>query len=200
MLSVFEEFCNVVAGVNMRASNDKMIAPYEATQIIDYGFVLLLKLIDLMERLDLPHERREIEQISLVIAPRTISYKDSINYLEPVFNAIARLANPMQDKQALLALSDLTAEIVEHCSLQLKKDQDSSEEASLGPVTHQPWHRCDPQSRPGHDETGFRRISDLSVAGGNRFFRRGHARDGYARLPAACVQGNGVLFQPEYVG
>jgi len=40
----------------------------EATEISDYGFVLLLKLVDLMERLDMPHKRREIEQISLVIA------------------------------------------------------------------------------------------------------------------------------------
>ena len=41
-----------------------------------------------MERLDLPHRRREIEQISLVIARWPMSYKGNINYLEPVVNAI----------------------------------------------------------------------------------------------------------------
>ena len=136
LLDRFEEFFNVVAGVNMRASDDKMIAPDEATEISDYGFVLLLKLIDLMERLDLPHKRREIEQISLVIARWTISYNGTINYLEPVVNAIAQLANLMQEKQALLALSDLIADIVEHCSLELKKDQDSSEESRPWRLLH----------------------------------------------------------------
>jgi hypothetical protein len=49
---------NSVASVNMRANEDKMIEPSEATEISNYGFVLLLKLVDLMERLDLPHKRR----------------------------------------------------------------------------------------------------------------------------------------------
>ncbi len=128
LLGKFEEFFNVVASVNMRASEDKMIEPAEATEIGDYGFVLLLKLIDLMERLDLPHKRKEIEQISLVFARWLMSYGGTINHLEPVVNAIAQLANLMQEKKALLALSDLIADVVDHCSLELKKDQDDSEE------------------------------------------------------------------------
>ncbi len=128
LLSRFDEFFNVVASVNMRANEDKLIEAGEATEISDYGFVLLLKLIDLMERLDLPHKRREIEQISLVFARWTISYDGTINHLQPVVNAIAQLANLMQKKEALLALSDLIADIVEHCSLELKKDQGDDEE------------------------------------------------------------------------
>jgi hypothetical protein len=133
LLGKFEEFFNIVASVNMRADEDKMIEPSEATEISDYGFVLLLKLVDLMERLDLPHKRREIEQISLVITRWTISYNGTINYLEPVVNAIAQLANLMHEKEALLALADLIADIVDHCSLELKKDQVDSEEL-------RPWH------------------------------------------------------------
>lgn len=128
LLDKFEEFFNIVASVNLRASEDKFIEATEATEISDYGFVLLLKLIDLMERLDLPHRRKEIEQISLVFARWTISYNGTINYLEPVVNAIAQLANLMQEREALLALSDLIAEIVDHCSLELKKDQADDEE------------------------------------------------------------------------
>ncbi|MCP4878467.1 MAG: hypothetical protein GY896_23690 [Gammaproteobacteria bacterium] len=128
LLDKFEEFFNVVASVNLRTSENRKIEPGEATEISDYGFVLLLKLVDLMERLDLPHKRKEIEQISLVVARWTISYNGTINYLEPVVNAIAQLANLMQEKRALLALSDLIADIVEHCSLDLKKDQQDAEE------------------------------------------------------------------------
>ncbi len=128
LLARFEEFFNVVASVNMRANEDKLIEANEATEISDYGFVLLLKLIDLMERLDLPHKRKEIEQISLVFVRWTISYHGTVNHLEPVVNAIAQLANLMYEKEALLALSDLIADIVEHCSLELKKDQSGDEE------------------------------------------------------------------------
>ncbi|MDH3534199.1 MAG: hypothetical protein OER87_00440, partial [Gammaproteobacteria bacterium] len=123
LLAKFEEFFNIVASVNLRANEDRIIDAAEATEISDYGFVLLLKLVDLMERLDLPHKRKEIEQISLVFARWTISYDGTINYLEPVVNAIAQLANLMQEKEALLALSDLIAEIVDHCSAELKQDQ-----------------------------------------------------------------------------
>ncbi len=128
LLDKFVEFFNIVASINLRANEDRIIEASEATEISDYGFVLLLKLIDLMERLDLPHKRKEIEQISLVVARWTISYDGTINYLEPVVNAIAQLANLMQEKEALLALSDLIADIVDHCSLELKKDQQDSEE------------------------------------------------------------------------
>jgi hypothetical protein len=123
LLDKFEEYFNIVASVNLRSSEDKIIDATEATEISDYGFVLLLKLIDLMERLDLPHKRKEIEQISLVFARWTISYNGTINYLEPVVNAIAQLANLMKEREALLALSELIADIVDHCSLELKKDQ-----------------------------------------------------------------------------
>jgi len=129
LLDKFEEYFNVVASVNLRSNDDRLIDAIEATEISDYGFVLLLKLIDLMERLDLPHRRKEIEQISLVFARWTISCNGTINYLEPVVNAIAQLTNLMQEREALLALSELIADIVDHCSLELKKDQfDDNEE------------------------------------------------------------------------
>ena len=102
LLDKFVEFFNIVASINLRANEDRIIEASEATEISDYGFVLLLKLIDLMERLDLPHKRKEVEQISLVVARWTISYNGTINYLEPVVNAIAQLANLMQEKEALL--------------------------------------------------------------------------------------------------
>lgn len=136
LLDKFDEFFNIVASVNLRASEDRKIEAVEATEISDYGFVLLLKLIDLMERLDLPHKRKEIEQISLVLARWTISYNGTINYLEPVVNAIAQLANLMQEKEALLALSELIADIVDRCSLELKKDQLDIEESRPWRLLH----------------------------------------------------------------
>ncbi len=128
LMKQFDEFFNIVASINLRANDNKIIEPQEATEIGNHGFILLLKLIDLMERLDLPHRRKEIEQTSLVFARWMMSYGGTINFLEPVVNAIAQLANLMQDKASLLSLSELIAEVVDHCSLDLKKDLDDSEE------------------------------------------------------------------------
>ena len=136
LIDRFEEFFNVVASINLRASDDKRIEPDEATGIGDHGFILLLKLIDLMERLDLPHRRKEIEQISLIFARWTMSYGGTINFLEPVVNAIAQLANLMQEKQSLLALSEVIAEVVEHCSPELKLDEDDTEESRPWRLLH----------------------------------------------------------------
>lgn len=136
LLDKFEEYFNIVASVNLRSSEDRLISEIEATEISDYGSVLLLKLIDMMERLDLTHKRKEVEQISLVFARWTISYNGTINYLEPVVNAIAQLANLMQEREALLVLSDLIAEIVDHCSLELKKDQHDEEDSRPWRLLH----------------------------------------------------------------
>ena len=120
LISRFNEFFNIVASVNLRADENRRIEADEATKISDHGFVLLLKLIDLMEKLDLPHRRRELEQISLIFARWTVSFHGRINYLEPVVNAIAQLAKLLQDKQALMTLSNLIADIVYHCPAELK--------------------------------------------------------------------------------
>ncbi len=132
LINKLNEFFNIVASVNLRASENRFIEAAEATEISDYGFVLLLKLVDLMDRLELPHRRKEIEQISLVFARWTISYNGTINYLGPVVNAIAQLAKLMQKKEELLTLSELIAGIVDHCSPNLKKAQGDSEE-------NEPW-------------------------------------------------------------
>ena len=127
LLGKFEEYFRIVASVNLRAEENRFIEPGEATEISDYGFVMLLQLVDLMEKLDLPHKRREIEQVSLVLARWTVSYHGTINYLEPIVNAIAQLANFLQDQNELLALSELIDEIVNHCAEDLKQDTDDNE-------------------------------------------------------------------------
>lgn len=124
LIQAFEQFFDVVASINMQAKDNQIISAKEATDIGDHGFILLLKLIDLMERLDLPHKRKEIEQISLVFARWIFRYDGKINHLEPVVNAFAQLASLMQDKTSLTALSDLMGRVVDGCSLEIKQDLD----------------------------------------------------------------------------
>ena len=126
LMEDFGHFFNVVASINIKSKEEQIIAKQEATDIGEHGFILLFKLIDLMERLDLPHKRKEVEQISLIFARWIVLYNGKINHPEPVVNAFAQLSNLLQDKASLITLSDLMSKVVEACSLEIKQDKDES--------------------------------------------------------------------------
>ncbi len=128
LIQGFDQFFNVITSINMQARDNQVINKNEATDIGDHGLVLLLKLVDLMERLDLPHKRREIEQISLIFARWILRYGGKVNHLEPLVNAFAQLANMMQDNQSLRRLSELMGQVVDACSEEIKQDLDKSDE------------------------------------------------------------------------
>ena len=62
LMQSLDAFFDTIVTINMQASESHFICPDEATQIGDEGFIILLKLINLMEKLDLPHKGAEIEQ------------------------------------------------------------------------------------------------------------------------------------------
>ena len=80
-------------------------------------------------RLDLPDEHLEIEQLSLAIVHWAIRHGATLNDPQPVVNAIARLAGPMRDRDALLAVSELLADIVEHCAPELKLGREGEDDS-----------------------------------------------------------------------
>ena len=53
LMQALEQFFDVTETVNQQAADDHIISNVEATEIGDHGFILLLKLVDLMEKLDL---------------------------------------------------------------------------------------------------------------------------------------------------
>ena len=128
LIQAFDQFFDVVASINIQARDNQVINKDEATEIGDHGLVLLLKLVDLMERLDLPHKRREIEQISLIFARWILRYGGRVNHLGLLVNAFAQLANMMQDNRSLKYLSEFMGQVVEACSEEIRQDLDKSDE------------------------------------------------------------------------
>ena len=126
LIQSFNQFFDVVASINIQARDNQVINKNEATDIGDHGLVLLLKLVDLMERLDLPHKRREIEQISLIFARWILRYGGRVNHLESLVNAFAQSANMMQDNRSLKHLSELMGQVAHACSEEIKQDLDKS--------------------------------------------------------------------------
>jgi hypothetical protein len=131
-LEAINQLLDVVSTVDQQARDDKLITTAEATVIGEHGFVLLLKLIDLMEKLDLPHKRQEIEQISLVFARWVMHYNGRLNHIEPLVNAFAQSANSMTEKKSLLVLVELMSMVIDSSADSIKHDV---EDSSL----YRPW-------------------------------------------------------------
>lgn len=157
LMQALDQFFDVAKTIDQQASDDHLISQREATEIGDHGFVLLLKLIDLMEKLDLPHKRQEIEQISLIFARWIIQHKGQLKHIEPVVNAFAHSANSMQEKQSLLALVELMSLVVDASADDIKHDLDSNN-------LYRPWrllhiNRGIVATRT-HDEVIMRKVFD----------------------------------------
>jgi len=132
LLARFEEFFNIADGVDRRAG-DSIVDREKATEVCDFGLLLLGKLLEMAARLDLPDEHHEIEHLSLAIVHWAIRHGATLNDPEPVVNAIVRLAAPMRDRHALAALSRLLDDIVEHCAPAWKQGREADGDAG-------PWH------------------------------------------------------------
>jgi len=126
LMDAFSEFFNVTEAIDIKANNAQVITPDEATDIGSHGLTLILKMVDLLQTLDLPHKRQEVEQIALIFATWIMQYDGKINLLEPIVNAFAQAANSLSSKESLAALSDIMSEVVLACSEDIKQDFDSA--------------------------------------------------------------------------
>ncbi|MCP4491018.1 MAG: hypothetical protein GY820_27445 [Gammaproteobacteria bacterium] len=122
LLVIVDQFFNTAASINMQAVDDYIITSAEATEVGEHGFILLLQLIDLMDKLELPHKRREIEQVSLIFARWIIRFEGRIRHLEPIVNACAQLANILQDRNTLKALYNLMSQVADSCTSEIQQD------------------------------------------------------------------------------
>jgi len=128
LIQAFDQFFTVISRIDTQAGENLPITEIEATDIGDHGLVLLLKLVDLMEPLELSHKRKEVEQISLIFARWILSYGGKISHLESLVNAFAHFANTMRDHQALKQLSIFMGQVVDACSQEIKLDRDKNNE------------------------------------------------------------------------
>ncbi len=122
LLVIIDQFFNTAVSIDMQAMDSYIITSSEATEIGEHGFLPLLQLIELMDNLELPHKRREIEQISLIFARWVIRFEGRIRHLEPIVNACAQLANILQDRRALKALYVLMTQVAHSCTSEIQQD------------------------------------------------------------------------------
>lgn len=132
VLDALEQFFDIAETIDHQAAEGRHITPAEATEIGNHGIVLLLQMIDLMEKLDLPHKRHELEHIALVFARWTLKQGGELQHLEPLVNAFAHAANQIKDRSRLRQLAELMGQVVDAASSELKQDLGGQE-------LYRPW-------------------------------------------------------------
>ncbi|MCG8026958.1 MAG: hypothetical protein N0E59_13625 [Candidatus Thiodiazotropha taylori] len=111
--------------------SENALSEDELNELGDYGINLLMDFSALAMQLELNEESREIEDLALPLALWLGRHLGQIKTLEPIVNALARLANTYQDNAELEQLYEVVQELLNTVSPELKtrKKQESTSES-----------------------------------------------------------------------
>lgn len=98
----------------------------DVTQLGDYGLSLLMDLATWANQLDLPAARAEIEKLALAVADWVVRHEGRLRTLEPVVNALAKVANTISDAAILERLADFMRRLSDAAADFIKQDLEKS--------------------------------------------------------------------------
>lgn len=107
-------------------SQDQSLPPEEITDIGEQAFLLIDTLIFKLVSQSYESEQQDVEQVALVIAQWIILHHAALTNIQSIVNALAYLANAVQDKAALSQLAAFTGQVAHACSDAIKHDLDNS--------------------------------------------------------------------------
>lgn len=104
--------------------------PYDdVNELGDHALGCLMDLGIWAENLGLPEQKHEIEKTALEVAQWIIRHGGKLRTLEPVVNALAVSANHTDTEDALKALYQTIADVIEHTAPEIKDDLEKSNPA-----------------------------------------------------------------------
>ncbi|MES9851520.1 MAG: hypothetical protein ABW170_06755 [Candidatus Thiodiazotropha sp. L084R] len=120
--------------VDQQSNNDddKPLSEDELNELGDYGINLLMDFSALATDLKLTEQSHEFEDLTLPLALWLGRRLGHINTLEPIVNALARLANTYSETSELEQLYEVTQELLETIAPELKTGQSGSKSS-------EPW-------------------------------------------------------------
>ena len=128
-VTAMEQFFDIAEGVDKRHED---FVSNDITDIGEHGLSILEKLIYQAEANHCTSEKQSLLELSLVIANWIIQRGGTINILEPVVDALAQLANSLQQPEELVALANFMGEVADACSDSIKQDIEINN-------MHRPW-------------------------------------------------------------
>jgi len=107
-------------------AQDQTLKTDEITDIGEQGLVLIDDLVFKLTSQAFESEKQDVEQVALVIAQWVIMHQGSLTNIQSIVNALAYLANALQDKAALSQLAAFMGQVAHACSDAIKHDLDNS--------------------------------------------------------------------------
>lgn len=132
LIDAIKQFFIIYEKLGNKHIENSIIKKDNISQIGEDAINCLNELSIWAERLALPKEKAVLQEIALAAAHWVIRHLGEIRNLEVIVNILAAKANQTSDKSALTSLFHVMNEIIEHCSPELKNDQDKTD-------ANRPW-------------------------------------------------------------
>ena len=97
--------------------------------LLDHGINLLMQLAELARQLNLAHQARALEQLTLPLCCWMLRRGGELPRPEPVINATAELANSLREPDQLVALFGLMNEIIDGIGLERALESETTNPA-----------------------------------------------------------------------
>ena len=126
MIDALNQVFAIVVAVNKR---DEVLTPDEITDIGAQGLSLVDNLVYKLVSQSLGSHKQEVEQVALVIANWVIKHKGVLTDIQSVVDALALMANEVEDKVSLLQLSTFMSQVAHACGDIIQHDLDNTDPA-----------------------------------------------------------------------
>lgn len=177
--------------VESHGGSEKRLAEYDVdvNELGDYAIQLLADLSSVAGSLSMPAESQALEDLSLPMALWIARHRGELRSLEPVVNALARLANTQREPSMLAQLYELAAELHRAADDWVRKDLERTNPG-------RPWRLllmnqaiiATRSHQPGLIDEAYQILADALPEEAPRFFEEGMQQMAALNYPQAVRQ------------
>lgn len=121
-----EQFFTILGSIEHQSQSSKEVDQAEMQDLADHGLSLMNELNDWAVKLNCDEAQQIFTGLSIPVALWCARQHMSLSQLEPIVNALSRLANSTQDFQLLGEISDAVDVIIDAIAPRIKQDLDKS--------------------------------------------------------------------------
>jgi len=131
-----EQFCEIMLHLDHTVENDEKPEfddnDAKLDELADFGLGLIEQLMDWAEWADMMDERETLDDLIITVGVWCARYLGKMKQIEPVVNALSKVANNNSEPEFLAELSQIYNEIANAVAPEVKKDLEGSK-------PQQPW-------------------------------------------------------------
>lgn len=136
LVEALEQFLAITINLDKEEGEVGPILKDDVTQLGEYGLSLVADLTTWAGQLRLEGVQRELEKTAIAIADWVVRHEGQLGTLEPVVNALARMANGVQDPKALEQLAGFMTRLLHAAAAVIKQDLEKTNPGRPWRVLH----------------------------------------------------------------